>query len=484
MNRLEMMQNNNEKKKIGVSFERITSTVFFSSIIIVLIGISVWFFFQNKELRTMKQIQPIVYSTASGERSFLSGGDIATKEEVEAFQAEKERLVATQGSFIEVNLKDMKIALYENGIPKEEYPVKAKGKEGSWWETTTGIYSVGAKAVNHFSSISKVWMPYGIQFYGNFFIHGWPYYSDGTPLQSSSSGGCIRLATSDAEKIFRFAKYGMPILVFEEKPKRSLYEALRLNDGAGGMPNVSAKAAIVADLDTGEILLDKDIDRILPLGALTKSMTALTASEVVNLERMITAQSYMLARKESDNFLSVGKQYRGFDLLYPLLMQSSNDAAMVIGGFLGESGTITQMNKKAIALGMTNTLFNDLTGESEKNISTLRDLSRLAQYITDKRSFIFGVSIGTNYPEQKNIAFKSISNYNPFVDDARLVGVIGGRTDAVGFTVLTVWRFTKDNKTPRNILIGILGSDNANGDIMEIRSWFEKGFGVDYVKNT
>lgn len=427
----------------------------------------------------MKQARPIVYSHVARERSFLDGNISTGGGEIEAFQAEKEKLIASGSGFIEVNLKDMKISLYEKGEVKEEYPVKAKGKEGSWWETTTGIYSVGAKTVNHFSSISRVWMPYGIQFYGNFFIHGWPYDSNGTPLQSTSSGGCIRLGTADAEKVFAFAVRGMPVLVFDEKPKRALYEALRPKGGIAAMPEVSADAAIVADLDTGEILLGKDIDRTLPIGALTKSMTALTASEVVNLERVITAQSFMLARKESDNLLSPGEQYRGFDLLYPLLMQSSNDAALVMGGFLGESGTVSQMNGKAKALGMSNTVFADLTGESGKNISTLRDLSRLAQYILDKRSFIFGVSIGTKYPEQENTAFKSIANYNPFVEDSRLLGVIGGRTDAVGFTVLTVWRFAKEGSSaPRNVLIGILGSKNANGDIMAIRSWFEREFGV------
>lgn len=455
------------------------AAIFLSGIIIGLVALSTWLWFENRELKNLNDVRPIVYSHAMKERSFLDGDISAAQGETEVFQAEKERLIASSSSFIEVNLKDMKISLYEKGAMKEEYPVKAKGKEGSWWETTTGIYSVEAKTVNHFSSISKVWMPYGIQFYGNFFIHGWPYDSNGTPIQSSSSGGCIRLDTADSEKVFSFAVRGMPVLVFEEKPKRALYEALRPEGEIAAMPDVSADAAIVADLDTGEILLEKDIDRTLPIGALTKSMLALTASEVVNLERVITAQSYMLSHEENDGLLLPGRQYRGFDLLSPILMQSSNDAARVMAGFLGESGMVSQMNKKAKALGMSNTVFTDVTGESEKNVSTLRDLSRLTQYILDKRRFIFGVSIGTKYPEQETIAFRSIANYNPFIEDPRILGVIGGRTDAVGFTVLTVWHFEKEGSpAPRNVLIGILGSNDANRDIMEIRSWFEREFGV------
>jgi D-alanyl-D-alanine carboxypeptidase len=159
-------------------------------------------------------------------------------------------------------------------------------------------------------------------------------------------------------------------------------------------------------------------------------------------------------------------------------MQSSNDAASVLGSFLGEPSTVIQMNKKAKGLGMVNTTFVDVTGESDGNISTLIDLSRLAQYILEKRVFIFGVSIGTEYPEQKSIAFQNLVNYNPFVGEKGITGVIGGRTDAVGFTVLTTWNFLREGKPSRNILIGVLGSNDANSDIMSIRAWIEKNFGM------
>jgi D-alanyl-D-alanine carboxypeptidase len=473
-----MKTENNTKKEPRISWKRVVFPGFFLALIALGFSMSAVLWFQNKELKAMKSLQPIVYYSISREEPFLNADDVVAADDRETFQAEKKKLIDKKENFIEADLKRMKMSLYENGEIKEEYSILMKGKMGSFWETTTGIYSVGAKSANHFSSIAKVWMPYGVQFYGNFFIHGWPYYSDGTPLQSSYSGGCIRLSTKDAEKVFSFAKYGMPILVFEEKPRATLYEAFTRADEEAEMPLIEAEAAIVADLDTGEVLLDKNSEESFPLGALTKSMTALTVSEVVNLERTITAQSWMLNTPKSDNLLNAGTRYRGFDLLYPLLMQSSNDAATVLGGFLGETGTVFQMNKKAKGLGMSRTTFVDVTGESEKNVSTLTDLSRLAEYILAKRGFVFGVSIGTEYPEQQSITFQNLSNYNPFVGEKNLVGVIGGRTDAVGFTVLTIWQFSKEGKPPRNVLIGVLGSKNANGDIIAIRSWFERNFGV------
>ena len=52
-------------------------------------------------------------------------------------------------------------------------------------------------------------------FQGNFFIHGWPYEPDGTPVASTYSGGCIRMATDDAKKIYDMSTLGMPVLVYK-----------------------------------------------------------------------------------------------------------------------------------------------------------------------------------------------------------------------------------------------------------------------------
>ncbi len=451
----------------------------FGAVAVLSAGYGVKLWFENNELKAIKALQPIVYRTVDGDRSFLEGSDVRSESDEEIFQTEKKKLIADSADFIEADLKSMKLTLYKKGEAIDVLPIAAKGKEGSWWETTTGIYTVGVKTANHFSSISRVWMPYGIQFYGNFFIHGWPYYSNGTPIESSYSGGCIRLATEDAKIAFKFAESGMPVLVFEEGSSKKLYEAIMPEkDTIESAPNISAEAAVIADLDTGEILLDKDVDKVLPLGALTKSMTALTASEVVNLERLITAEKEALNSSKSDGFLSVGKRYRGFDLLYPLLMQSSNDAASVIARFLGEKETVKQMNTKARALGMNETELVDATGENAGNVSTMRDLSRLAKYILDKRGFIFGVSVGEPYDEGKTVEFSDIQNFNPFVGSDGLRGVIGGRTDEVGFTVLTVWNVSKSAESERNVLIGVLGSNDANGDILVLKDWLQKNFGV------
>ena len=79
--------------------------------------------------------------------------------------------------------------------------------------TPTGSFEALTKEENHFSSIGKVWMPYSVQFHGDYFIHGWPYYPGGEPVPQGYSGGCVRLSVEDAKELYALIKVGMPILV-------------------------------------------------------------------------------------------------------------------------------------------------------------------------------------------------------------------------------------------------------------------------------
>ena len=143
----------------------------------------------NRELSKKPNLPPIIYRQALIQNSFLNSDGFASYSNQNVFSDEKKNLIEEKKSFVEVNLQKMLLTLYENGEVKEEFPVLSKGREGSWWETPTGKYKALTKEVNHFSSIGKVWMPWSIQFYGNFFIHGWPYHQNGEPVPKSYSGG-------------------------------------------------------------------------------------------------------------------------------------------------------------------------------------------------------------------------------------------------------------------------------------------------------
>jgi len=467
---------NEEKKRKGTQEYPRSHVFIFVTLGILVIVMGAGFFYLwnlNTELKNIKSVEPIVFYSTPKENLFLDAMGSVGTDAGEIFETEKKRLLGAKGDFIEVNLKTMDFFVYEKGEVKMHFPVKAKGKPGSWWETTTGVYSVGTKTAKHFSSISKVWMPYGIQFYGNFFIHGWPYYSDGTLLPFSNSGGCIRLLTDDAKKVYEFAKFDMPILVYDEKPQMAIYQALRPKDESI-IPDISAPNAVVADLDTGEILIGKNIDTVEPIYGITKLITALTASEVINLDQYVTVHEYMVS--DSEKLIQPNERYRGFDMLYPLLINSSDSAARVLSSFIGESGLIEQMNKKIQALGMTKTRVVDTEGLSKKNVSTPLDLIKLSKYIIGKRSFLFGVSRAAYYPEEKNVAFEGIiKKTSPFMDDNGFIGEIAEEKE-YGGGLLSVWRFQTERGVWRRVGIFVSGGEKIVEDTTSIVSWFRSNF--------
>jgi len=390
------------------------------------------------------------------------------------FDVVKNNLIANRESFIEANLEKMVLTLYASGTPVKTFPILAKGRKGSWWETPTGYYSILGKSLNLFSSIGKVWMPYSMQFYGNFFIHGWPYYSDGTLVPKSDSGGCIRLSTEDARQVFQFAQNKMPVLVLDHNTQLKNLEPLTIGENSVLNIDLSAESALIADLDTGEVILDKNSDTQYPIASLTKLMTAVVASELIYLDKTIQITAAMLSNDVQPYPLKVGKYYSAFDLLYPLFLESSNGSAKALASFLGEKFFVFQMNKKAQSLGMQNTIFTDSSGVSDENVSTLEDVAKLFKYILDKRRFIFDITIGNKSTIFGKGEFLNIENFNEFVGNKDLIGVKNGQSNQALQSLGTVWRFFDNQGNERHIFIGVLKSENRKKDVELLLNWIKE----------
>src|SRR3989344_1730637 len=270
---------------------------------------------------------------------------------LETLFAVKNRLIDSGEDFVEADLSLMRLRFYRDGALLVDVPIVSKGREGSWWETPTGLYGVVAKEEKHFSSIGKVYMPWSVQFQGNFFIHGWPYYPDGTPVSQSYSGGCIRLANEDAKIVYDLMKKDVPILVLEKDSGNDEFPY------SVKPPEVSAKAYLAADLKNGYVFAERDSRVSLPAASLVKLMTALTAAEYIYLERTIVITDDMITGIRFNGELKAGKTFSAFDLLHPMLVESSNDAANAISYFLGPKYFINLMNQKARSLNMNNTIF-------------------------------------------------------------------------------------------------------------------------------
>jgi len=162
--------------------------------------------------------------------------------------------------------------------------------------------------------------------------------------------------------------------------------------------------------------------------------------------------------------LVVGNDYSAYDLLNLILLESSNEAALAISRHLGPIRFVELMNKKAQALGMTNTVFADPTGASAGNVSTPENLFILARYLYLNRGFILSVSAGKVKASAYSSAFSNLQSMNGFRDNPEFIGGKVGQTTAAGGTMLAVFE-TPMRGEKRPIAVIVLGSDDYWKDV-------------------
>ncbi|RZG73113.1 D-alanyl-D-alanine endopeptidase PBP7/8 [Acinetobacter sp. WCHAc060025] len=148
-------------------------------------------------------------------------------------------------------------------------------------------------------------------------------------------------------------------------------------------PSVNARAALVMDANTGEVLYSKNTNMALPIASITKLMTAvITADARLNMSEDITLQQIDFAGaggKNSSSTLKVGDTMNRAEMLLVALMKSENPAAAALARTYpgGRQAFIAAMNSKARQLGMNSTHYVESTGLDPRNISSARDLGIL-----------------------------------------------------------------------------------------------------------
>ena len=148
-------------------------------------------------------------------------------------------------------------------------------------------------------------------------------------------------------------------------------------------PSVNARAALVMDAQTGEVLYSKNSNMSVPIASITKLMTAVvTADARLNMSEEITLQSIDFAGaggKNSSSTLRVGDTMNRAEALLFALMKSENPAAAALARTYpgGRPAFIAAMNAKARQLGMSSTRFAESTGLDPHNVSSARDLGIL-----------------------------------------------------------------------------------------------------------
>lgn len=191
------------------------------------------------------------------------------------------------------------------------------------------------------------------------------------PLQAAD----VKQATS-AKKT---TKSPARVAVRKSKPAKAETAALT----AEGMPILKSAAALVVDLNDGQMIYGKNPQNVTPIASITKLMTSMV---VLDADLPLTETIYIDAAdydavKHTGSRLGAGTGLTRRDMLRLALMSSENRAAASLGRAYpgGSEAFIAAMNRKAVELGMWNTRFVDPTGLSSENVSTAEDLVKMVK---------------------------------------------------------------------------------------------------------
>ncbi|OGZ24651.1 MAG: hypothetical protein A2896_01815 [Candidatus Nealsonbacteria bacterium RIFCSPLOWO2_01_FULL_43_32] len=239
----------------------------------------------------------------------------------------------------------------------------------------------------------------------------------------------------------------------------------------------SAISLLVDDQGEGRILFNRTVNEPLPIASLTKLMTALVVLKKYDLAKEIKISKEAVSMEENLGKLNVGEMLSVEYLLYPLLMESSNDAAFALANDydgMNAEAFVELMNAEAQKLGLKNTHFVNVTGLDPENLAEINyasayDLTMLAQELLKSpliRQIFSTAKINLYGPE--------LINSNGFL--GRIPGVIGGKT---GYTeralgcFLLIFEAPKANQYLINV---ILGADDRSVEMEKLINWLNEAY--------
>ena len=200
-------------------------------------------------------------------------------------------------------------------------------------------------------------------------------------------------------------------------------------------PSVTAKGAILIEASSGRILYEKNADGLFEPASTTKIMTAIVAIESGDSNQIVRVSEKAANTEGSSIYLSSGESISLEDLLYGLMLQSGNDAAVAIAEAVGGSveAFVRMMNDKAALLGLKHTHFENPNGlHVEGHNTTARELCAIASYAMQNERFRTIVSTKT-WVAKSSFVPRTFQNKNKFLSTYEgYNGVKTGYTKAAG----------------------------------------------------
>lgn len=248
-------------------------------------------------------------------------------------------------------------------------------------------------------------------------------------------------------------------------------------------PTINAKSWLLLDATSNQILASSKPDIRIEPASLTKLMTAYVVfnalkEKKLQLYQMITVSTHAwrIDPSSSKMFIEPCTPVSVDNLLYGLIVQSGNDAAVALAEAVAgtEDVFVALMNREAERMGLKSTLFANPHGlPSETNYSTARDLSMLASRLVADHPEYFG-----KYYSTKEFTYNNIKqpNRNRLLWlDSTVDGIKTGYTEGAGFCLISTAKRPSGNGERRLISV-VLGTSSNQTRAQESQKLLNWGF--------
>lgn len=240
-----------------------------------------------------------------------------------------------------------------------------------------------------------------------------------------------------------------------------------------------AKQAIVIDYDTGLVLLEKNADEHMPTSSMSKVMTTILTFDALKQDHVKLDTTFLVSEKAwrkggSKMFVEVDKSVKVEDLLRGVIIQSGNDATIVLAeGLAGtEEAFADAINRKAHELGMKNSHFMNASGWPDPNhYSTARDLSKMAVSLIRDYSEFYPIFSETEF------TFNEITqpNRNPLLyRDVGADGIKTGHTEDGGYGL--IGSGSRDGRRAIIVVNGLSSSKERATESAKLLAWALQSF--------
>jgi D-alanyl-D-alanine carboxypeptidase (penicillin-binding protein 5/6) len=200
----------------------------------------------------------------------------------------------------------------------------------------------------------------------------------------------------------------------------------------------TARQAFVVDAKTGAVLLEKNADQPMPPSSMSKIMTVIMVFERLKAGTLNLTDEFPVSERAwrmggSKMFVAVGSRVKLEDLLRGIIVQSGNDACVVVAEALAgnEEAFAEAMNKRARELGLTKSVFKNSSGwPHPEHVMTARELAVLSKYMVDNFADYY------HYYSELNFTYNGIrqGNRNPLLyKNFGADGLKTGHTEEAGY---------------------------------------------------